>query len=216
MRTPTSTTPKSMPGRPTLRPATDRPHDGRSTSFPRPTRREILAARGNTIPDVIAPDLRVLFCGINPGLYSGAVRRHFARPGNRFWPVLHLSGFTKRVLSPFDQRELLEIGAGITNIVRRSTATADEIGAGELRLGAVRLAAKVRRYRPRYLAVLGIVAYRAAFDRPTAALGPQPHAIGASRIWVLPNPSGLNAHYQMRELARLFATLRAAANRRTR
>lgn len=178
-----------------------------------PTRAEILAAQGRTIPDVIAPGLRVLFCGINPGLYSGAVRKHFARPGNRFWPVLHLAGFTDRVLSPFEQRALLDTGCGVTNIVRRATAAADEIGLDELRRGAVRLAAKVCRYRPRYLAVLGIAAYRAAFDRPGAALGVQRETIGATRIWVLPNPSGLNAHYQLGDLARLFAELRAAANR---
>lgn len=178
---------------------------------PRPTRAEILAARGRTIADVIAPDLRVLFCGINPGLYSGAVRHHFARPGNRFWPVLHLAGFTDTVLSPYDERALLESGCGVTNVVRRATAAADEIGADELRRGALRLTAKMRRHRPRFLAVLGIGAYRAAFDRPSAALGPQPESIGATRLWVLPNPSGLNAHYQLRDLARLFAKLRVAA-----
>jgi len=178
-----------------------------------PTRAEILAARGNTVPDVIGPGLRVLFSGINPGLYSGAVHHHFARPGNRFWPVLHRAGFTDRVLSPYDERDLLSFGCGVTNIVRRSTAAADEIGADELRRGATRLAAKVRRHRPRYLAVLGIGAYRAAFDRPSAALGPQKETIGSTRLWVLPNPSGLNAHYQIGELARLFAKLRIAANR---
>jgi len=162
---------------------------------------------------VIGPRLRVLFCGINPGLYSGAVHRHFARPGNRFWPVLQRAGFTDRVLSPFETRALLAASCGVTNIVRRATAAADEIGADELRRGAARLAAKVRRHRPRYLAVLGIVAYRAAFERPSATLGLQPERIGATRIWVLPNPSGLNAHYQIGELTRLFQELRDAAFR---
>ena len=165
------------------------------------------------IADLIAPALKVLFCGINPGLYSGAVGHHFARPGNRFWPVLQRAGFTDRVLSPFDTRALLAAGCGVTNIVRRATVAADEIGADELRRGATRLAAKVRRYRPRYLAVLGIGAYRAAFERPSAALGLQAERIGAARIWVLPNPSGLNAHYQIEELTRLFRELRAAAFR---
>ena len=150
----------------------------------RPTRDQLQAAYGRTIPDVVAPGLRVLFCGINPGLYSGAVRHHFARPGNRFWPVLHAAGFTDRVLSPFEERALLRAGSGVTDIVRRATAAADEIGADELRRGAVRLAAKVRRNRPRYLAILGIGAYRAAFDRPAAALGPQAETIGPTRVWV--------------------------------
>jgi len=212
-RIPTADSPTILAG---PRPAATPPAPAVQAAPARPTRDEILAAHGRTIPAVIAPRLRVLFCGINPGLYSGAVRRHFARPGNRFWPALHRAGFTERVLSPFDQRALLESGCGVTNIVRRATAAADEIGADELRRGAVRLAAKVRRYRPRYLAVLGIVAYRAAFDRPGAALGPQRERIGATRIWVLPNPSGLNAHYQIGELTRLFAKLRAAASARRR
>ncbi|XXY03355.1 G/U mismatch-specific DNA glycosylase [Sorangium sp. So ce185] len=176
----------------------------------RPTREEILAAAGKTVPDVIAPDLRVLFCGINPGLYTAAVGHNFARPGNRFWPALHAGGFTDRVLSPFEERELLKLGYGITNVVERATASADELSADELAAGGERLAAKVRRYRPRVLAVLGIGAYRSAFGRPHAAPGPQPETLDATRIWVLPNPSGLNASYQPDKLAAMFRALHDA------
>ncbi|XXR75521.1 G/U mismatch-specific DNA glycosylase [Sorangium sp. So ce394] len=176
----------------------------------RPTREEILAAAGKTVPDVIAPDLRVLFCGINPGLYTAAVGHNFARPGNRFWPALHAGGFTDRVLSPFEERELLKLGYGITNVVERATASADELSVDELAAGGERLAAKVRRYRPRILAVLGIGAYRSAFGRPHAAPGPQPETLDATRIWVLPNPSGLNASYQPDKLAAMFRALHDA------
>jgi TDG/mug DNA glycosylase family protein len=160
---------------------------------------------------VIAPGLAVLFVGINPGLYTAAIGHHFGRPGNRFWPALRAGGFTPRILSPYEERDLLPLGYGITNVVARATATADELTAAELLAGGRRLAAKARRYRPRILAFLGIVAYRVAFGRPRAALGPQPDAIGPSRVWLLPNPSGLNAHYQAADLARLFRQLRAAA-----
>ncbi|KYF78142.1 DNA glycosylase [Sorangium cellulosum] len=162
------------------------------------------------MPDVIAPDLRVLFCGINPGLYTAAVGHNFARPGNRFWPALHAGGFTDRVLSPFEERELLKLGYGITNVVERATASADELSADELAAGGERLAARVRRYRPRILAVLGIGAYRSAFGRPHAAPGPQPETLDATRIWVLPNPSGLNASYQPDKLAAMFRALHDA------
>jgi TDG/mug DNA glycosylase family protein len=176
----------------------------------RPSKEELLAAAGKTVPDLIAPRLRVLFCGINPGLYSGAVGHHFGRPGNRFWPALYAAGFTARLLSPFEEHELLESGYGITNVVERATATAAELSAGEFVEGGRRLTAKVRRYRPRWLAVLGIGAYRAAFDRPRARLGRQDETIGDTMVWVLPNPSGLNAHYQPKDLARVFGELRAA------
>ena len=162
------------------------------------------------MPDVIAPGLRVLFCGINPGLYSAAVGHHFARPGNRFWSTLHAAGFTDRLLSPSEERELLRTGLGITNVVARATASAGELSTAELVEGGRRLEVKVRRHRPRLLAVLGIGAYRTAFARPAAAVGLQPETIGPSRIWVLPNPSGLNAHYQRDELARMFRALRVA------
>jgi len=170
----------------------------------RPTREQIAAAENATVPDVIAPNLRLLFSGINPGLYSGAVGHHFARPGNRFWPVLHAAGITDRVLSPFDEHELLAAGVGITNLVDRATATADRLAADELRRGVPVLEAKARRHRPRTVAFLGLTSYRAAFGRPRATVGPQDERIGDARIWLLPNPSGLNAHYQVPALAELF------------
>jgi TDG/mug DNA glycosylase family protein len=174
----------------------------------RPTAAELRAAQDRLVPDVAAPGLRVLFCGINPGLYSAAVGRHFARPGNRFWPVLHRAGFTPRQLAPWESDELLRLGYGITNVVRRATATAAELDDAELRAGGRQLRARVRRLRPRALAVLGIGAYRHAFARPEAALGPQPERLGDTLVWVLPNPSGLNAHYGLASLAGLFEELR--------
>jgi TDG/mug DNA glycosylase family protein len=174
----------------------------------RPTREEVLAAAGKTVPDVIATGLRVLFCGINPGLYTAAVGHHFARPGNRFWPALHGAGFTQRILSPFEERELLKNGYGITNLVARATAAADELAEEEYIEGRRRLEAKVRRYRPRCLTVLGVGAYRTGFGRPGATLGRQPETIDDAMIWVLPNPSGLNANYRMEDFIRLFRELR--------
>ncbi|HEV7905404.1 MAG TPA: G/U mismatch-specific DNA glycosylase [Pyrinomonadaceae bacterium] len=165
------------------------------------------------MPDVIAPDLRVLFCGINPGLYTAATGYHFARPGNRFWPALYAAGFTRRLLSPAEEHELLLDGYGITNVVARATATAAELSAEEYVEGGRRLKAKVRRYRPKFIAVLGVGAYRTAFDQPKATLGLQPAGMGETRVWVLPNPSGLNAHYQPKDLARLFRELRLAVER---
>jgi double-stranded uracil-DNA glycosylase len=182
----------------------------------RPTREELAAAAGRTVRDVIAPGLRVLFCGINPGLYTAATGHHFARPGNRFWPALHASGFTPRLFAPSEERELLALGCGITNVVARATATADELNAEEFAAGGRLLRAKVRRYRPEFLAVLGVGAYRAAFARPKARPGLQEEKIGDTVIWVLPNPSGLNAHYRPKDLARLFAELRAAVEARGR
>lgn len=182
------------------------------TSHPaRPSRAEIAAAAGRTVPDVIQPDLDVLFCGINPGLYSGAVGHHFARPGNRFWRTLHLAGFTDRVLSPDHERQLLVAGLGVTNLVSRATATADELARDELVAGAVRLGTTAERYRPRFVAILGVSAFRIAFGRPRATIGPQPERIGPSLAWVLPNPSGLNASYQLPALVEAFAALWAAA-----
>ena len=178
----------------------------------RPTKQELLEANGKSVPDVIGYELKVLFCGINPGLYSAAVGHHFARPGNRFWPALFASGFTERLLSAFEEHELLELGYGITNIVNRATASAAELSAEELTRGSESLEAKVRRYHPKCLAVLGIGAYRAAFGCRDAKLGLQPLRIGRSITWVLPNPSGLNAHYQPPDLARLFRDLRDAAS----
>lgn len=174
----------------------------------KPTKEEIAAAEGKTLPDVIAPNLNVLFCGINPGLYTAAVGQHFGRPGNRFWPVLHRAGFTPRQLHPSEQRELLRYGCGITNLVARATAAADELTPDELLDGAKTLERKVKRYEPRVLAIVGVGAYRLAFNRPKAKLGLQDDTIGDTRIWVLPNPSGLNANYQADALAELFTELR--------
>jgi TDG/mug DNA glycosylase family protein len=176
----------------------------------KPSKDELLASVNMTVPDVIAPRLHVLFCGINPGLYSAATGHHFARPGNRFWPTLYTAGFTSRLLSPREERELLQFGLGITNIVARATASAAELTPGELNMGARRLRDKVRHYRPRFLAMLGVSAYRSAFGRPGASLGCQVEVIGNTTLWVLPNPSGLSAHYQRDELARLFGVLRHA------
>ncbi len=174
----------------------------------KPTAADLLAARDRTIPDVIAPGLAVLFCGINPGLYSAATGQHFARPGNRFWPALWRSGFTPRLLRPHEQDLLPEYGLGITNVVARATARADELTAAELRAGAARLTRLAAEFTPRYVAVVGISAYRTAFDRPHATMGEQPEEIASARLWVLPNPSGLNAHYQLPALIRLFGELR--------
>jgi len=182
------------------------------TPLRKPTREELDAATGRTMPDLIQRGLRVLFCGINPSLYSVVVGVHFARPGNRFWPTLHAAGMTARRLQPSEQAELLTLGYGITNVVDRATATADLLEPAELTGGAKALEAKVRRYRPGILAVLGVSAYRTAFARPKAQTGLQAERLGATRLWVLPNPSGLNAHYQLADLARLFAELRRAAD----
>lgn len=177
----------------------------------KPTRADLLAAKDKTIRDVIGPNLQVLFCGINPGLYSGATGHHFARPGNRFWPTIYGAGFTPRLLAPAEERELLSLGYGITNLVARTTATADELLPEELIAGKKRLERKMKRYQPRVLAVLGIGAYRTAFHEPKAILGPQRLTIDETRIWVLPNPSGLNAHYQLPDLVEQFRKLREVA-----
>ena len=174
----------------------------------RPSREQVAAAAGRMVPDLIAADLSVLFCGINPGLYSGATGHHFARPGNRFWPALAAAGFTDGVVRPWEERRLLEAGLGITNLVRRATANAAELEATELVKGRAALARKVRRYRPRTVAVLGIGAYRVAFERPRAVAGKQSDRIAGATLWVLPNPSGLNANHQLADLARAFAELR--------
>jgi TDG/mug DNA glycosylase family protein len=176
----------------------------------KPTRADLLAAQDKSIRDVIAPGLRVLFCGINPGLYSGATGHHFARPGNRFWPTLYQAGFTPRQLNPGEQRELLTLGYGITNLVSRTTAAADELSAEELLAGRRRLTGKLKRYQPRVLAILGIGAYRTAFQQPGAALGVQTQSVGDTILWVLPNPSGLNAHYQLPDIVKQFRKLREA------
>jgi TDG/mug DNA glycosylase family protein len=178
----------------------------------KPTREQLIAAAGKTLPDVIAPNLRVLFCGINPGLYTAAVGHHFARPGNRFWPALHKSGFTNRLVSPFDERELLNSGIGISNVVPHATASAAELTSEDFIAGGRTLAAKVKRYRPKIVAILGVGAYRQAFANPKARIGEQAERIHDARVWVLPNPSGLNANYQLPDLVKLFKQLRSATN----
>lgn len=176
----------------------------------RPTPEQLRAAESKKLRDVIAPELDVLFCGINPGLYSAAVGHHFARPGNRFWPTLHAAGFTPRLFTGFDDRALLPLGYGITNLVARTTASADELSNDELVEGGRLLRRKVLRYRPRFLAVVGYTAYRIAFDNRKAVGGRQPDPIGSTIVWVLPNPSGLNAHHQPAALTKLFRELRVA------
>jgi double-stranded uracil-DNA glycosylase len=172
------------------------------------------AARNRTIPDVLpqpGEPLRVLFCGINPSLYSAATGHHFARPGNRFWPALHRSGFTPRQLAPDEQEELAKYGLGITNIAPRATAQAAELSAAELRDGGARLLALADARQPRFVAIAGVTAYRTAFARPRAAIGPQDEVLGPARLWILPNPSGLNAHWTLPALADAFRQLRVAA-----
>lgn len=177
---------------------------------PRPTREALLAAAGRSIPDLIAHGLDILFCGINPGLYSGATGLHFARPGNRFWRALFDGGLTPMLLQPWQQQEMLDARLGITNLVMRTTATAAELHPDELREGRVALERKVGRYRPRAVAIVGIGAYRVAFERPAATIGPQADSIRGALAWVLPNPSGLNANYQARDFADAFAALARA------
>jgi TDG/mug DNA glycosylase family protein len=176
----------------------------------KPSRAEVAAAYGHTVPDLMAAALKVLFCGINPSLYSAAIGHHFGRPGNRFWPALHAAGFSDRLLAPWEGGQLLERGYGITNLVDRATATAQELPAEELIAGARKLTRKVRRHRPSCVAFLGITAYRAAFQRAEADLGRQTEKLAEAVVWVLPNPSGLNAHFQLAGLARLFRELREA------
>ena len=178
-----------------------------------PSPADLAAAANRTIPDVLpgaGEPLRVLFCGINPSLYSAATGWHFARPGNRFWSALHLSAFTPRRLAPAEQDLLAGYGLGITNLVARATAQAAELGPAELRAGGERLAALIADRRPGVLAVAGVTAYRTAFGRPRAAIGPQPEHLGATRVWVLPNPSGLNASWTLPRIAEAFREVREA------
>jgi double-stranded uracil-DNA glycosylase len=183
----------------------------RPARAPRPTQAELEAARDLTIPDTAGPGLRVLFSGINPGLYSAATGYHFARPGNRFWPALYRSGFTPRQFDPSEQALLLGLGLGITNIVARATARADELSTAELVAGGATLRAKARELAPQWLAIVGVTAYRTSFRMRNAVVGRQDEVVGSTRIWVLPNPSGLNAHWTPTTLAAEFARLREAA-----
>jgi len=178
----------------------------------KPTRFDLQDAINRTTEDLLDYDLRVLFCGINPGLYSGATGFHFARPGNRFWKVLHLAGFTDRQLDPSEEHELLALGYGITSLVGRTTASADELSKEEFAKGGQLLLRKIKKFHPHILAVLGIGAYRAAFGVPRAKVGLQPETINETETWLLPNPSGLNANYQIDALVDLFKELRTAAS----
>ncbi|EDX87739.1 Uracil DNA glycosylase superfamily [Synechococcus sp. PCC 7335] len=177
--------------------------------MPRPTKAEVAACHGQTMPDIIAPNLDVLFCGINPSLYSVAIGHHFGRPGNRFWKALHKAGFTDRLYDPSEDASLLELGYGITNMAPRATARADELSKAEIRAGRQLLADKIQTYRPKCIAFLGITAYRLAFSMPKAKVGPQPDWKD-TQIWALPNPSGLNAHYQVDDLAEVYSWALAA------
>ena len=179
----------------------------------KPTKEALRDARRRTTEDLIDDELKVLFCGINPGIWSGATGFHFAKPGNRFWKTLHLAGFTNRVLHPSEEHELLESGYGITSFCKRTTARADELTTEEFVEGGKALVKKIEKYKPRFLAVLGIGAYRTAFNQPKAKLGLQPAKIGGAKVWLLPNPSGLNAHYQLADLAALFGELRQAVGK---
>jgi double-stranded uracil-DNA glycosylase len=183
----------------------DRPTSQKVAS--RPTRAALEAAEGREVPDLIAPGLRVLFCGINPSLYSAVVGHHFARPGNRFWPTLHRAGFTERLLRPNEERELLERGIGITNVFPRASASAETLSLDDYRWGEQRLRRKLARYRPHVVAFLGLGAYRIAADEPKAVVGLQPRAFAGVTAWALPNPSGLNAHYQLPELVECYRAL---------
>lgn len=178
----------------------------------RPSQAELLAAAAKTVRDVIAPGLKMLLVGINPGLYTAAIGHHFGRPGNRFWPAIYLAGFTPRLYSPYEDMELLKLGYGITNFVMRASAKADELTVEELRAGGRVLEEKVRAYAPRCVGVLGVGAYRAAYDRPKAAVGLQAERLGGAPVWVLPNPSGLNAHYTLESMAAVFRQAREWAD----
>ncbi len=177
----------------------------------KPTKEDLREARSRTNDDLIDHGLKILFCGINSGLYSAATGFHFARPGNRFWKAIHQAGFTERQLHPSEEHELLERGYGITGFCRRATATASELTKHEIIDGGVQLVRRVEKYQPKVLAVLAMTAYRTAFSRPKASLGLQPETIGKTQIWLLPNPSGLNANYQLPDFVHLFTELRQAS-----
>jgi double-stranded uracil-DNA glycosylase len=176
----------------------------------RPTKAQLEDATRKKVPDLLRPNLDVLFCGINPGRYSAAVGHHFAGPGNLFWPTLFAAGFTPRRFTPFEDAALLPLGFGITNFVSRASAAAAELDPEEIRAGVRILTRKVHTLSPRFVAFLGLQAYRTAFDRRKAQVGLQPELIGPSRLWLLPNPSGLNAHHQPPILKQMFTALLAA------
>ena len=177
-----------------------------------PSREQLQAAYGRTVPDLVRPATRVLLCGINPSLWSGVVGYHFANPSNRLWPVLHASGWTPRRLHPSETDDVLACGLGITNLVPRATARADELTDDELRAGLPRVGQLAERHRVAWVAFLGLTAYRTASGDRAAGVGPQERPTGTARTWLLPNPSGLNASWQLPRLAEAYAALRAAAS----
>ena len=185
------------------------------TTPARPTRQQLQEAYGRTVPDLVRPGLAVLLCGINPSLWSGAVGLHFATPGNRLWPALHAAGWTSRRLRPEETDEVLAAGLGVTNLVPRATARADELTGDELRDGLPRLEALASRVQPRFVAFLGLASYRVATGERKAAVGEQARTVGGARTWLLPNPSGLNASWQLPRLAEAYAELRLAATGRS-
>ena len=178
----------------------------------KPTPAQLQEAYGALVPDLVRPGLAVLLCGINPSLWSGAVGLHFASPSNRLWPTLHAAGWTPRRLLPWETDAVVEAGLGITNLVPRATARADELTDDELREGLPRVTALAERVAPRWVAFLGMTAYRTATGERKAAVGPQERRLGPAGVWLLPNPSGLNASWQLPRLAEAYAALREAAS----
>lgn len=180
----------------------------------KPTKQDLEEAKNKTVPDLVKSNLKVLFVGINPGLYTSAIGHHFGRPGNRFWPALFASGFTPRLFSPYESDKLLDLDLGITNMVKRTTLRADELSKQELLQGRKDLEQLVLRYKPKYICILGIGSYRTAFEKPKAQMGLQDETIGNTKIWVLTNPSGLNAHATPTKLKELFSDLRDAVEKK--
>jgi TDG/mug DNA glycosylase family protein len=178
--------------------------------MPLPSKEELEKAATKTVVDLIRPGLKILFVGINPGLYTAYTGFHYARPGNRFWPTIHAAGFTDRLLKPSESSEMLKHGYGMTNVVARASVSASELSKEEYQKGGRILTEKVTRYKPQWVAFVGIQAYREAFNKPKATTGLQPDKIGESKVWVLPSPSGLNAHYKPADFARVFREFKYA------
>jgi TDG/mug DNA glycosylase family protein len=181
------------------------------------TRAELESYRGAIVPDLLGPEVRLLFVGINPGLWTAATQTHFAHPVNRFYPALQRAGIVDRRIDPSagmtddDRAYLVARGIGITNLVDHATARASELATADLRAGAIRLESLVERVRPRVVAVAGVTAYRTAFARPKASGGRQPEPLADAELWVVPNPSGLNAHETIDSLAVAYAAPARAA-----
>lgn len=181
------------------------------------TRAELESFRGATLPDLLGDTVRLLFVGINPGLWTAAVQAHFGRRGNRFYPALYRAGIVDRLIdasngfTEADRKHLVERGIGITNLVAGATARADEIDTAELVAGSRSLERRVSAVRPDVVAILGITAYRTAFARPRATAGRQAEDLGGAQLWVVPNPSGLNAHARLDDLAKAYREVALAA-----